>query len=105
MARVIRASWEAFEFPQRIERLVRDLDSMQRSADIYQPDDDLIADWIGHLNDHATDRGAGWDYAVLRGILPPRVGGTRLGGGGGISTLKRMLPLVARYLLHRRERS
>lgn len=93
-----------YEFSQYVERLALDLDSMQRPEDIYQPDDDLIADWIRHVNDHATDRGAGWDYAVLRGILPPTVGGTRPGGGGGISTLKRMLPLVARYL-RQRERS
>lgn len=91
-------------FPQHVEGLARGLDSMQRAEDIYQPDSGLTADWIGHLNDHAADRGAGWDYAILRGILPPTVGGTRLGGGGGISTLKRMLTLVARFLLQQRER-
>lgn len=92
-----------YEFPQHAERLALALDSMQRAEDIYQPDADLISDWIRHLNDHATDQGSGWNYAVLRGILPPNLGGTRLGGGGGISTLKRMLPLVARYLRHRTE--
>lgn len=92
------------EFPQHVEGLARGLDSIPRTEDIYQPDDDLIADWIGHLNDHAADRDAGWDYAILRGILPPTVGGTRLGGGGGISTLKRMFPLVARYLRQQRGR-
>lgn len=92
------------EYPQHVDGLARGLDSMQRAEDIYQPGDGLLADWIRHLNDHATDRGAVWDYAILRGILPPTVGGTRLGGGGGISTLKRMLPLVARFLLQQRER-
>lgn len=93
------------EFPQQhVEGLARGLDSMPRTEDIYQPDDGLVADWIRHLNDHATDRGAVWDYAILRGILPPTVGGTRLGGGGGISTLKRMFPLVARYLQQQRGR-
>ena len=70
--------------------------------DIFKPDDELSAYWIRHLDEHATKQGAGWDYAVLRGILPPSLGGTRTGGGGGSSTLKRMLPLVARFLHHRR---
>ena len=70
-----------------------------RPEDIYQPDDNLLNDWIRHLDDHATKSGPGYDYAVLRGILPPNLGGTRLGGGGGSSTLKRMMPLVARFLV------
>ena len=83
--------------PGHIERLNRELDSL-RPKDILQPDDELGADWIRHLDEHATERGEGWDYAVLRGILPSNLGGTRTGGGGGSSTLKRMLPLVARFL-------
>ena len=66
--------------------------------DIYQPDENLLDDWIRHLDDHAIMSGPGYDYAVLRGILPPSLGGTRLGGGGASSTLKRMMPLVARFL-------
>lgn len=92
-----------YMFPGHIERLHGQLDLLRRAEDIFQPDDELVEDWIRHLDEHATDRGAGWDYAVLRGILPPNLGGTRTGGGGGSSTLKRVLPLVARYL--RLERS
>jgi HKD family nuclease len=69
-----------------------------RSDDVYQLTDKVSVVWLRHIDRHATDSGDGYDYAILRGILPPSVGGTRLGGGGGISTLKRMLPLVALYL-------
>ena len=69
-----------------------------RSDDVYQLTDEISVAWLKHLDKHATDSGDGYDYAILRGILPPSVGGTRIGGGGGISTLKRMFPLVARYL-------
>jgi len=54
--------------------------------------------WAIHLDEHALDRGESYSYPTLRGILPPSLGGTRQGGGGGISSLKRLLPLVARYL-------
>jgi len=70
-----------------------------RSDSMYQFTDEISVAWLKHVDRHATDSGDGYDYAVLRGILPPSVGGTRIGGGGGISTLKRMLPLVARYLV------
>lgn len=78
--------------------LAHGLNSLRPEA-IYQPDEDLLDDWIRHLNDHATMSGLDYDYAVLRGIMPPNLGGTRLGGGGGSSTLKRMMPLVARFLV------
>ena len=93
----------AYIFPEHIDRLNEQLASLRRAEDIFQPDEDLVEDWNRHLDEHATDRGAGWDYAVLRGILPPNLGGTRTGGGGGSSTLKRMLPLVARYLRLQRD--
>ena len=54
--------------------------------------------WAAHLDAHALDSGDSYSYATLRGILPPSFGGTRQGGGGGISTLKRLLPLVARWM-------
>lgn len=72
--------------------------SLLRGNDVYQMTDQISDAWLKHIDRHATDSGDGYDYAILRGILPPSVGGTRIGGGGGISTLKRMLPLVARYL-------
>ena len=68
------------------------------SDHIFQPNDDVLRAWIAFLNNHALERGERYDFAILRGILPPSLGGTRLGGGGGSSTLKRMLPLVARFI-------
>ena len=66
---------------------------------IYQMSDEgLRSAWAAHLDMHALDRGESFNYPTLRGILPPSLGGTRQGGGGGISTLKRLLPLVARYV-------
>lgn len=59
----------------------------------------LVEDWTSFLDGHATDQSGAYNFSVLRGILPPSLGGTRLGGGGGSSTFKRMLPLVACYCL------
>ena len=67
--------------------------------DLYQFDPPPVLEaWTRHLDDHALDEGPIYSYPTLRGILPPSAGGTREGGGGGGSTLKRVLPLVARYL-------
>ena len=57
----------------------------------------VIDGWSDFLDDNAGYSDDVGDFAVLRGILPPSLGGTRTGGGGGSSTLKRMLPLVARF--------
>ena len=84
-------------YPTYIQALISELDLLD-PEDLYQPDNNLLDDWIRHLNDHATESDSGYDYAVLRRILPPSLGGTRLGGGGASSTLKRMMPLVARFL-------
>lgn len=67
--------------------------------DTYAVEDPGVLDaWLEHFDAHATDAGESYDYSILRSYLPPSLGGTRLGGGGGSSTFKRMLPLVARYL-------
>lgn len=69
-----------------------------RADDVYQLDTAINDAWLQHVDQYATVRGDGYSYAVLRGILPPTLGGTRLGGGGGSGTIKRMLPLVARFI-------
>lgn len=66
-------------------------------GDIYQPSGAVADAWNRHLDDHALDSGATWSYSILRGLLPVSLGGTVANGGGGSSTLKRMLPLVAEY--------
>lgn len=86
-----------YEYPKYVEILSRALSELEPD-DIYQPDDEILDRWTTFLDGHATEHGEGYDFAILRGILPPRFGGTRLGGGGGSSTLKRMLPLVARFV-------
>jgi len=40
----------------------------------------------------------GFSFRTLRVYLPPNLGGICTGGGGGSSTLKRVLPVVARML-------
>lgn len=61
-------------------------------------DEELIEAWVEHVESNAGTRTDLFSFPVLRGILPPSLGGTRQGGGGGSSTLKRILPLVARWL-------
>ena len=76
-------------------------DALERlsAEEVYQMSDPGLRNaWTAHLDAHALDRGESYSYPTLRGILPPSFGGTRLGGGGGISTLKRLLPLVARCM-------
>ena len=70
------------QYPNHGSHLVADLNSLDTNS-IFQPNDALLADWISHLDAHATQTGQHYDYAILRGILPPSLGGTRLGGGGG----------------------
>ena len=65
---------------------------------IYQPSDDILEEWVDYFEKHSSMRGDDYNFSVLRGYLPSSFGGTCYGGGGGISTFKRMLPLVAEYL-------
>lgn len=67
--------------------------------DLYQMTHPGLTDaWAAHLDADALHRAESYSYPTLRGILPPSLGGTRQNGGGGMSTLKRLLPLVARCL-------
>ncbi len=93
--------YAAFRFlqerPQLRTPLSSALDQIQMN-EVYQPNSLIANAWLEHVDTHATDVGVRYNYSILRGILPPSLGGTRLGGGGGSSTLKRMFPLVARFL-------
>lgn len=85
-------------YPKLLKGVASDLRNLN-SFDIYAPTQSLKDQWIRYLDDNATLSGEQFNYAVLRGILPPAMGGTVIGGGGGIGTLKRMLPLVAQFVL------
>jgi hypothetical protein len=87
------------EHPELVEGLSAALGEIR--GDIYAPTPELLQPWIAHVDNHAVDAGEGWSYSVLRTQTPEGLGGTVTGGGGNSSTLKRMFPLVARYLADR----
>ena len=84
------------EHPEFVEAASEALEKLSADGLYAMIDPGLREAWTAHLDTHALDRGESYSYPTLRGILPPSLGGTRQGGGGGISTLKRVLPLVAR---------
>lgn len=65
---------------------------------IYDPQPAILDAWSDFLEANQNEKTDIYSFETLAGILPPALGGRRLHGGGGVSTLKRMLPLVARYL-------
>ncbi len=60
----------------------------------------IQANWQDFLRTHASeiDKNRDFSFRTLRVYLPPKLGGICSGGGGGSSTLKRVLPVVARML-------
>ncbi|MBN2020767.1 MAG: NgoFVII family restriction endonuclease [Sedimentisphaerales bacterium] len=56
--------------------------------------------WRNFLSSNADmiDEPRQFRFRTLRLYLPPKLGGTRMGGGGGSPTLKRVFPVVARML-------
>ncbi|MXX84850.1 MAG: hypothetical protein F4Y71_00140 [Acidobacteria bacterium] len=91
----VRFLWEHPEFVPATSDALDQL----RAQDVYEMADPALRQaWTAHLDAHALDRGESFSYPTLRGILPPSLGGTRQGGGGGISTFKRLVPLVARRI-------
>jgi hypothetical protein len=88
------------EHPELLDPTSKVLDELSQ-GEIYQLDTPpTIGDsWREHVNAHATDSSSDYSYSTLRNILPPPLGGTVSGGGGGSGTIKRMLPLVARFVL------
>lgn len=86
-----------FENEEHINTLITELAQIEPGR-VYEINTNVLDSWLEYFNNHATQSGANYNFSILRGILPPSVGGTRYGGGGGISTFKRMLPLVAKYI-------
>jgi hypothetical protein len=64
----------------------------------------LLTDWSSHLQAHANAHSDFYSYATLRRILTQTCGGLHEGGGGGDATLKRVFPLVARFISERGNR-
>lgn len=60
---------------------------------------ETVRSWQNFLDRHAgvKDEDQGFSLSTLRRILPEKWGGYTVGGGGGASTLKRTLPLAARF--------
>jgi len=83
--------------PGYVPNLCSKLEGLDQS-DIFQPEGAFFEGWIDHIDDFATFSCEHYSYSILRGILPPGLGGTRTGGGGASSTLKRIFPLVALFL-------
>jgi hypothetical protein len=68
---------------------------------LYEFDNPSIrTQWRDFLREHATeiDKERSFSFRTLRVYLPPTFGGICTGGGGGSSTLKRVLPVVARMI-------
>jgi hypothetical protein len=66
----------------------------------YAPSDELRESWQLHLDKYSTlNRNDVCSYPLVQRYLPPRFGGTVVGGGGGVSTFRRMFPVVAGFML------
>lgn len=85
------------ENPDLISGLVQALARLGGEA-IYEPPNQIVNRWIDFLDENLEEHTDFYSFRTLVGILPPALGGDRQHGGGGVSTLKRMLPLVAAYL-------
>lgn len=91
------------EQPQLVKILSDAIDGLDSDAVfdlINHPSVDL---WKQHLAKHSTAKGELYDYAILKGILPPSLGGIREAGGGGMGTLQRVLPLLARWIYEKQK--
>ena len=86
------------EQPGFVEQLRGEFADFEPPPDVFQPSQPIVDAWNTHIDQHATDQNDDYSYPILRGYLPRSYGGTVTGGGGGISTMKRMLPLVATYM-------
>jgi hypothetical protein len=84
--------------PSWIQRLSADA---AKADGIMTPSKDLLQDWTVHLKGNRTASSELYKYSTLIAELPPSQGGTHGTGGGAGTTLKRIFPLVARFLSER----
>lgn len=96
------------EHPNIRQQLSTELDDLANDDGILDLQNHAILEhWVKHVQTHASDRGAIWDYSIFRRQQPSSLGGTgdeqpRSRGGGGSGTLQRMLPVLARYMTEKR---
>lgn len=83
--------------PSLCKYAATDIDNLNEKT-LMHFDDNFIDSWITHITEHARDEGDYYNYSTLRAILSPSWGGTVMGGGGAIGTLKRMLRLLPKYI-------
>jgi len=89
------------EYPSWIQKLS---DAAEAADGMIAPGGDLLRDWSSHLQTHANASSDLYSYTTLRAELPPSRGGTHRTGGGAGTTLRRVFPLVARFLSQRGHR-
>jgi len=89
----------AFRFLQEQPALLQKLAAIaEEGGGLLGLDGEIVGSWKTHLSAHANDSSDLFSYRTLRNILPVNGGGTHRGGGGAGTTLRRILPLVARFM-------
>lgn len=89
----------ALRFLSEHQRFVTEIAATPRNS-LYEFTDEIRTEWIDFLRKHANeiDNKRDFSFHTLRVYIPENLGGICSGGGGASSTLKRVLPLVARML-------
>ncbi|HVX16326.1 MAG TPA: phospholipase D-like domain-containing protein [Pirellulales bacterium] len=96
----------AFRFLQERPAWMQELANAAGVGDgMVTPKGNLLREWTVHLQSHARASNDLYNYSTLLRELPESRGGTHRGGGGAGTTLKRILPLVARFVLQRAQQN
>jgi len=90
----------ALQFLNEHQQFVDEIAATQRESFYNFENPDIRTTWIEFLREHADeiDEERKFYFHTLRVYIPENLGGICSGGGGASSTLKRVLPLVARML-------
>ena len=90
----------ALQFLTEHPQFVDEIAVTQRESFYNFENQDIRTTWVEFLREHADeiDEKRKFYFHTLRVYIPENLGGICSGGGGASSTLKRVLPLVARML-------